>query len=189
MECGKQIRACMEAWAAGLGKIQRISHQSSLMERYFPSNANLGRWLVQKWYTGPDDVGDVLALPEDVPVDIGPDPTGKWAGGKATRPGRSPAWAWRWTLEECSSRMSTLLADNFLPPLDGPMVHEHAWKIATSLKGRDVFTMQSTSLNCNRYSRRCHLHRRLGCKWVREYSLLDHSRITYAASTNWARGD
>ncbi len=135
MECGKQIRACMEAWAAGLGKIAKNITPIKSDGKVFPVATRIwGAWLVQKWYTGPDDVGDVLALPEDVPV-IGPDPTGKWAGGKAARPGRSPAWAWRWTLEECSSRMSTLLADNFLPPLDGPMVHEHAWKIATSLKG------------------------------------------------------
>lgn len=124
LECGRQIREAMQSWVTGIGRLALLiaplrpngSVRSLGVKRH-------GAYLTASWYEGESEIEDIHELPalDDLMN------SGGWLGVRMACPARQPAWAWKWALEELTSRISDLMVGRSLPVVDGPLVDEILW--------------------------------------------------------------
>lgn len=130
-ECGQRIRSAMKAWVEGIGPLAPLTAPVREDGTLLPIGIRVhGAWLIAGWHYGSERVPDIVPLPYNLDKDL------RWPHTRGARPGRQPAWAWRWTLEELSDRLSDLLRYQALPVEDGPLMREYVWLTALKITGR-----------------------------------------------------
>ncbi len=135
LECGKRVRTAMQAWTSGIGPLAQLIAPVRKDGTLLSVGAHTsGVWLTTAWYRGDDDLAKVVELPSDVHV-FGSLST-NWTRLRRARPGRQPAWAWRWALDELVSSLSNLLQHRALPVSKGPLAREAVWQAALAVTGR-----------------------------------------------------
>jgi hypothetical protein len=110
------------------------------------------QFLETGWYTGADLKQEVVVLPEGVGL-YGLGHAG-WDELRGSAPGRQPAWAWQWTLEELISRLEQFLDQRELPVLDGPLCREAAWVAALGITHHGSNSVADIDQALSRYSPR-----------------------------------
>jgi len=135
LECGKRVRAAMQAWTKGIGPLAQLIAPVRKDGVLLPVGVRTKEtWLTTAWYHGDDDLAEVVTLPFD--VDFSDHLPHGWGKLRGAHPGHQSAWAWRWTLKELVDGLSKLLQQRALPVYGGPLAREAAWQAALAFTGR-----------------------------------------------------
>jgi len=122
----------MQAWASGIGPLAQLIAPVDEEGVLLRVGARVdGMFLSIAWFRGDDDLADVVELPRSASHTLPPGCIRR----RSAQPGRQPAWAWRWTLDELVDRLSRLLEQRVLPVNEGPLAREAAWQAALAVTG------------------------------------------------------
>lgn len=129
-ECGQQIQEAMQAWVIGLRPLSKLIAPLRADGRVCSIGVSShGAFLVFAWYMGTEDKEAVTDLPTNYDYhDFGSD----WWGGSCRR-GNEPAWAWRWTLDELTSRLWGRIDVARFAVENVELSHEAAWNAALAM--------------------------------------------------------
>lgn len=124
----------MKAWVEGIGPLAQLIAPVREDGTLLPIGVRVdGAGLIAGWYYGTEKVPDIIDI---IPHPLDFDKDFRWPRIRLARPGRQSAWAWRWTLEELSDRLSELMQRQALPIGDGPLAREYVWMTALKIAGR-----------------------------------------------------
>ena len=136
LECGQRVRTAMQAWTRGIGPAAQLIAPVDEDGMLLPVGARTdGTLLTIAWYRGDVDLPEVVELPPRAFHTLPPD----CIRLRSAQPGRQPAWAWRWTLDELVDRLSRLLEQRALPVSEGPLAWEAVWQAALEVTERGSF--------------------------------------------------
>jgi hypothetical protein len=142
-ECGRGIRAAMQAWITGIGPLASLIAPLDEAGRLRPIGVRThGLHLESSWYHGNALQGEVLELPYgifDSMLRSHKRSWHEWPRYRSSQPGRQGAWAWQWTLDEVIDRLGSLIKKCLLPMNDGPLRKEYIWKMVCDLSHKGSF--------------------------------------------------
>ncbi len=142
LECGQRLRDVMSVWGQALGPLAPYLIPFRPDGTLRPLGvATSGPWLSAGWYLKEDIAAPIVALTNASPG-IGPLRPG-WAM-TSLRPGRDPAWAWRWARDNLAESLAQVLRERRLAFDDDLPRREAVWLAAVALTDRPY--MQRTSV-------------------------------------------
>jgi hypothetical protein len=133
LECGQRVHAAMQTWTKGIGPLAQLIAPVDEEGVLLRVGARVdGMFLSIAWFRGDEDLADVVKLPRSASHTLPPGCIRR----RSAQPGRQPAWAWRWTLDELIYELSELLRRRALPVNEGPLAWEAVWQAALAITGR-----------------------------------------------------
>lgn len=127
-ECETQVGAAMALWIEGMGALRVCLAAVDEEGRLRQVHAKTGEsWLSTSWKI--DRNRDLESSQHPAFGDSTQILSFTSAGIRSARPGNSPAWALRWTLDECVDDVGTWLGTRAFISDDGPLRDEFAWLI------------------------------------------------------------
>ncbi len=134
-ECGARIRAATAAWLEGIRPLDAASGIIGADGRLAAIGVHADdRWLDTGWFVAETSEDDVLELPTGVfGLLQSPEEAANWRGVRGARPGRQPAWAWRWAFEGVRDEVKALIKARAVPLLDSPLRNSRLWTVSCAL--------------------------------------------------------
>lgn len=123
--CAQQLLSAMSLWLPGLGPLaSAMTATDASGELRQIAVQTSGPWLHSQWHSGKDTI---VYPPIAVQEGSGSDVISATLGDrKSARPGNTPAWALRWTQEECVADINRILKNRRLTT-GGAMELESQW--------------------------------------------------------------
>ncbi|WP_145948220.1 lipase/acyltransferase domain-containing protein [Paenibacillus sp. Y412MC10] len=138
LQSGERIHSTMKSWVNGIGILSKLIAPIDEDNNVLPIAVKVTEdWVTSSWYNGNKKIPNINELPEEIHPLINTDKD--WLGFKGARPGRQSAWAWRWSLDDLTSRLSKILQNRSLPVDQGPIFQEEIWDTALKLTKRGSY--------------------------------------------------
>jgi hypothetical protein len=138
-EAGPRIRQAMAHWLPGLGELAEL-----VVPGYDRETNQLpplgveqdGTHLAAGWYAGNEELNEVTRLPLELFFKGSETPDDRnWPRIRSVAPSRQAAWAWRWALEEISTRLEERLNGRDLPIEDTALEFPRLWLASVAVLG------------------------------------------------------
>jgi len=137
LESGMRIRATMKSWVKGIGSLASLIAPVDQETEVLPIGVRISdSSVISSWYSGTECIPKINELTDDIHPLITNTINYDWLNRRMARPGRQSAWAWRWSLDDLTSRLSKLLQNRGLKVNSGPIFIEEIWQMALKLTNR-----------------------------------------------------
>lgn len=131
LEAARRIFDTMHAWVDGIGRIAELIAPICQDGKLMPIGAkSSGPMLLTGWYNGVEDRPPIGELPPNIHIFSS---NFEWISLRSARPGRQPAWAWRWTRDDLASSLYQLLDQRRLRTGVKPFLREEFWYSALAV--------------------------------------------------------
>lgn len=133
---GPRLRIAYESWSGALEPLSPLvlpMRDGKLVPLGWSIEES---WVTTGWCFGSTEGSDVRELPADVSIFTN---HGDWRIARMGRSSMRPIWPWRWALDEVITGLSSLIQARGLPVTSGPMAHEAAWTVSSTILQRSHF--------------------------------------------------
>ena len=147
LQKGAQLREAMAGWVKGLGPIGELIAPlgSDGQLRSIGVRAGDG-WLTTSWYLGRAQQSEVILLPPDVMSLLNTRQVA-WGDIRTAQVGNRSAWAWQWTHEELSQRLSQVVGSSSLWVIEPAFINELNWSEAQTVSGVSTYSTDPIDLD------------------------------------------